>query len=625
MIKRLLFFLAFFYLTSQSVQVSQAKNDFGLTTIAEYKVEDTGKTQVTNTITIKNTTSQLLAKSYTLSLSGIEPKNIKAFEEGKKLSVFQLTEGDSVKLRVDFEDTLPGIGKARTFVITYEEETLATKTGDVWEVFIPKLANPQVFDEYKVLLSTTKSFGEEAYISPDAREIIDKDERRIYIFQKEDLINGISAGFGQSQVFSFTLNYHLQNSANKKTQMEIAIPPDTSTQKMFYEEIDPLPANLYQDSDGNWITSYTLLPRQKKLVKVKGSVQIFSKPRKFIQPSTSSLLENTKPQEVWQSDDPGIKELAESLKTPEEIYNYVTKTLVYNYDRVKPEAERLGAKNALANPTNAICTEFTDLFIALARANGIPAREINGYAYSENPKIQPLSFVSDVLHAWPEYWDEELSTWIPVDPTWGATSGIDYFNKLDLRHFSFVIHGKDAFTPYSAGSYKLGDEPQKDVFVSFGKLPEKRTTNINIQASFPKNFFLFSKNVKVTISNPGPTAVYDLIPQIIFDGKVVSSNYTPILPPFAKFETSFKIPYGILAKKAPSKVIINAYRSELSIPTNKNQSIISQILSLSFVLIIIILIVYLRLTRVRIRYILRGSKFKLSNVTFLKKNKGSQN
>src|SRR3989344_286296 len=247
MIKRLLFLLIFFYLTTQSLQVSRASNEFAITTTAEYKVEVTGITQVTNTITVKNTTSQLLAKSYTLTLSGIEPKNIKAFEEGKKLSVFQLTEGDSVKLRVDFEETLPGIGKARTFVITYEEDTLATKTGDVWEVFIPKLTNPQVFDEYKVLLSTPKSFGEEAYISPDAREIKETDERRTFIFQKEDLINGISIGFGQSQVFSFTLNYHLQNSANKKTQMEIAIPPDTSTQKMFYEEIDPLPANLYQD------------------------------------------------------------------------------------------------------------------------------------------------------------------------------------------------------------------------------------------------------------------------------------------------------------------------------------------------------------------------------------------
>jgi len=134
--------------------------------------------------------------------------------------------------------------------------------------------------------------------------------------------------------------------------------------------------------------------------------------------------------------------------------------------------------------------------------------------------------------------------------------------------------------------------------------------------------FLFSKNVKITISNPGPVAVYDLIPQIIFDDKVVSSNYIPQLPPFANFETSFKIPYGLLAKKAPTLVSINAYRSEIFIPTNKNQSIISQILTLAFLLIIIIIFTYIRLTHIRIFEILLKQKFKLSNVRFLKKNKG---
>src|SRR3990172_9385140 len=622
MFKRVLFFLIFLFLFSQSQKIAYAINDFSVTTFAEYKVEETGKTQVTNTKTKKNSTSQLLAKSYTLNISGGKPKNIKAFEEGKKLSVFQLTDADSTKLRVDFEDTLPGIRKTRTFIITYEEDSLATKTGDVWEVFIPKLANPQSFTTYKVLLSTQKSFGEEAYIATDEREVKEENDRKIFIFQKEDLTSGISVGFGKYQVFSFTLNYHLENTSNKKTQLEIAIPPDTSTQKMFYESIDPKPVNIYQDSDGNWITVFSFSPRQKKLVKVKGFVQIFSKPRKFIQPTSSTLLENTKSQDVWQTEDPGIYELAKTLKTPEEIYKYVTETLVYDFERVKPEAERYGAKKALANPRNAICTEFTDLFIALARANGIPAREINGYAYSENPKIQPLSFVSDVLHAWPEYWDASRATWIPVDPTWGSTSGVDYFNKLDLRHFAFVIHGKNAFTPYSAGSYKLGDDPQKDVFVSFGELPNKRTSSVTIQTSFPKNFFLFSKNVKITISNPGPVAVYDLIPQIIFDDKVVSSNYIPQLPPFANFETSFKIPYGLLAKKAPTLVSINAYRSEIFIPTNKNQSIISQILTLAFLLIIIIIFTYIRLTHIRIFEILLKQKFKLSNVRFLKKNKG---
>ena len=94
--------------------------------------------------------------------------------------------------------------------------------------------------------------------------------------------------------------------------------------------------------------------------------------------------------------------------------------------------------------------EFTDLFITIARSAGIPAREVNGFAYTENPDIQPLSLVNDVLHAWPEYYDSEKGVWIPVDPTWGSTTGgVDYFSKLDLRHFTFVVHGKDSTKPYA--------------------------------------------------------------------------------------------------------------------------------------------------------------------------------
>ena len=183
--------------------------------------------------------------------------------------------------------------------------------------------------------------------------------------------------------------------------------------------------------------------------------------------------------------------MALELKTPEAIYDYVVKTLKYDYSRVRANVERLGALAALKSPNTAICMKFTDLFIALARASGIPAREINGYAYTENPQIQPLSLVADVLHAWPEYYDKEEKVWIPIDPTWGSTTGgVDFFNKLDLRHFTFVIHGKDSVKPYAAGSYKLGTNPQKDVFVSFGSLPEVRFSSIQILGEFSQTFLL---------------------------------------------------------------------------------------------------------------------------------------
>ncbi len=63
-----------------------------------------------------------------------------------------------------------------------------------------------------------------------------------------------------------------------------------------------------------------------------------------------------------------------------------------------------------------------------------------------------MSLVKDVLHAWPEYYDESKKTWIMIDPTWGNTThGMDYFSSLDFEHITFVIKGLSSTYPVPAG------------------------------------------------------------------------------------------------------------------------------------------------------------------------------
>lgn len=59
------------------------------------------------------------------------------------------------------------------------------------------------------------------------------------------------------------------------------------------------------------------------------------------------------------------------------------------------------------------CTEHTLLFNALARAAGMPSREVSGLMYTQSPKPQYY------WHAWNEVHDGER--WISVDPTWNET------------------------------------------------------------------------------------------------------------------------------------------------------------------------------------------------------------
>lgn len=601
MLKKLLSFFIFlsFVLFPKS---SYAAGEFATDVTVNYKIEEEGTTFVSHLVSLENLFSDLYATSYTLVLDNIEPKNISVFE-GLRALPFKLSkEGAKNSLSIDFPDPLVGKGKKRIFTVLFEESGFAARTGEVWEISIPRLSSDENFRSYNVSFSVPVTFGTEAYLSPKPKEVRTEEGRVIYFFEKEDIERtGVTAGFGAFQVFSFTLNYHLENPLSKSAKVDIALPPDTAMQRVYYQLVNPKPENIYVDSDGNWLATYLLKSRERIDIEAKGSVQIFAGPRPFPKPTQKTIEDNLTVSIYWQSTDPKIKNLGQSLRSPEAIYNYVWQTLSYDYERVRPNVERFGALKALENPNNAICMEFTDLFIALARAAGIPAREINGFAYTENPEIQPLSLVADVLHAWPEYWDEERRSWIPIDPTWASTTGgVDYFSKLDLRHFTFVIHGKDPQKPYPPGSYKLGPNPQKDVFVSFGTLPEERVSHPEITVVTKRPIPFGPTRLYITIKNPGPVALYNLTPSIAFNGKVVRTETIEVLPPYANYEIESAVAYSFLGRYTPETVTVQVADSQVQVPTNKNQIILESAVVLLLVLLILVLVILIKLKKIQI-------------------------
>lgn len=68
------------------------------------------------------------------------------------------------------------------------------------------------------------------------------------------------------------------------------------------------------------------------------------------------------------------------------------------------------------------CNEHTVLYVALARALGLPARTAVGLVYLDD---------AFYYHAWPEVW---LGEWVAVDPTFGQS-------PADAAHIRFVVGG----------------------------------------------------------------------------------------------------------------------------------------------------------------------------------------
>ena len=456
-----------------------AADEFATSYDVIYDVGLDGITTVTEKVTLKNLTSQYYASQFKLTIGATDISDVKGFDPGGALDISTERKDTSTIISVKFNQQVAGLGKTLPWTLSFRSKDFAERLGKVWEVRAPKISSTSNLENYNLTLSVPVGFGEPTLISPTPNSQTANSGKMFFTFDKDKLqSSGISANFGTNQLFDFDLSYHLENNNLVPILTNIALPPDTSFQDVIFQRITPAPINVTLDNDGNYLAWYRLTRGQKLDIKVIGSAKLYTA-SKVKDPVLDEGLRKkyTESAKYWEKDNPQIISKLEEIlgsNPPADtkgkaklIFRYVVDSLKYDSSRLKGTSiDRLGAVTVLSNPTSAVCMEFTDLFIALARAANIPARELDGYAYTANPTLRPLSLTKDVLHAWPEYWDDRRG-WVMVDPTWeNTTGGVDYFNKLDLNHFAFVIKGSSSDLPVPAGSYKYINQDTQDVKVT---------------------------------------------------------------------------------------------------------------------------------------------------------------
>jgi len=465
--KVILFFVFIGLLIFLLPPTSFASTNFSTDYNVSYTINENAATRVNLNVVITNLSDQYFTPTYDIQAGFKNISNLNASDENGPLNPTVTQKTGGAEIQATFNKRVVGLGNKHTLNISFDTDEVAQNLGNIWEINIPGISNKNDFTTFNTTVIYPGVLGKPSYIKPNISPTTGTNK---LTFTKEQLASsGISITFGSFQIYQFDLIYHLGNKNLFPIKTEIALPPSTNYQDITIDSLNPKPINVSVDSDGNWLAQYYLSPSKNLNVEVKGKAKINLTPTEQIL-TNEQLHDYLQPKPFWESDNSKIKDLAEQLKTPEAIYNYVTRNLNYDYSRVSSDKPRLGAINVLNSPNSAVCLEFTDLFIALSRAAGIPAREIDGFAYTKNTTERPLSLVKDILHAWPEYYDFDKKTWVMVDPTWGSTTGgIDYFNTLDFDHFAFVIKGQDSSYPIPAGGYKLSqDINTKDVNVQIG-------------------------------------------------------------------------------------------------------------------------------------------------------------
>jgi len=513
--------------------------------LVTYQIKPDWTVTVHHRLNLINQVSHVYATQYTLLLDSTQISGLKAYDSTGPLKTALRTISGQNGIVVTFNQPPIGSGKEYSFNLEYQLKDIAVKNGLITEIKIPKLVDNPDINNYQLRVIIPDGLSNLAYINPEPADKQIQDQSQIFTYSKDQISQkGAILAFGDFQVFDFTLKYHLENPSASPSSREIALPPDTDYQEVVFNKLEPLPLSVNVDEDGNWIARYLLEPHQTITITLSGYSRLFSQPQARPTPSENSLGLNLQSRKYWESTHPLIQAKAAQLKTPQSIYNFVSTHLKYGYDLDGKNNLRQGALYALQNPDQSICTEYTDLFIALARAAGIPAREINGFAYTNNENLKPLGLSSAVLHAWPEYWDEARAVWQPVDPTWGNTSGgTDFFSKTDLNHFAFVIHGQNSSHPLPAGYYHQPSESANDVTVTFADYQPSQDYEPFINLDLPATLYVNSpQKASLTISNTGGRAIYQPSFYLKSEHLTISDIKLPaIIPPFSETENIFTV------------------------------------------------------------------------------------
>ncbi len=138
--------------------------------------------------------------------------------------------------------------------------------------------------------------------------------------------------------------------------------------------------------------------------------------------------EYLQPEPLIQSDDERIIRTAEEMVSWRFMWDKdplrIARALTVGVHRMLEKQITFSVPNAVQvlESGRGDCNEHTVLFVAMARALGLPARTAVGLVY-----------VNDAFfyHAWPEVW---LGEWVAVDPTFGQT-------PADAAHLRFVVGG----------------------------------------------------------------------------------------------------------------------------------------------------------------------------------------
>ncbi|WP_457557272.1 transglutaminase-like domain-containing protein [Candidatus Harpocratesius sp.] len=281
--------------------------------------------------------------------------------------------------------------------------------------------------------------------------------------------SAIRIEWGKVPPILLQFNYIIRNIGRnpaKNIKLTSYIPPNTKFQKSFIK----LNRNINQnnDLDENTMVQFELENLEPKIqYTFSFNVQIIKTGnRSIILPNFGTWNEyknltspNTigesmiQPSRFWPLENPKIVELVKVLKKHsinasqyiKIAFEFVNQKISYEINGIREDAASVLASR------KGDCSEMSDLFVAILRGGGIPAKIVHGWIIELGSfKLEP--------HAWCEFFSPRAGGWRECDPTWGYLTGVSC--QHITRQREGIIKEQHAFSWIYQGETDVSVEEQ---------------------------------------------------------------------------------------------------------------------------------------------------------------------
>lgn len=359
-----------------------------------------------------------------------------------------------VNLKTKFPSSL-NPGESVRYEFEYTHYGMLEENGALKDFFLNGFAGSSEFSNetnlttYNTKIFVPNTYKQTNFVLPEEYSKTEENGFDVYSFGQEDLIeNYVWIQFGKTQFYRFRMTQRLNASERINTgnnnSYEIVLPRSVNEAKIiqtvYFSKIEPEPDWVKEDAEGNLLAGF-LVPSNKSIdVVIEGYAKIARANDLPVDLGNLSQVDKESfdgylgEAEYWEVSDPSILAQVSKFEKSDDIRTLVENTYNFVIDRIDySEVKRFGINQrqgavSTLNGGAAVCMEYSDLFLTLMRAQGVPARAAFGYGY--DPK-QPAT--AQEAHQWVEVYSPALGRWISVDVTWGETG--DALIGGDMNHF----------------------------------------------------------------------------------------------------------------------------------------------------------------------------------------------